>query len=288
MRTVGIDIGATKVAFGLFQDEQLLERHVEPISDFELTAKHIVEWSKSRGAEALGVGCTGPLDESRGLVKNDFTLGGWFDAPLVPRLAEALKIPVSIINDADAALLGELWSGALKETRNESALMLTFGTGVGGAFWDGNRLLKGCGGEHPEIGHVLVQSEGRPCYCGIRGCLEAETSGMALNELARGLGFQDFADLTKNGDPIPILSQTRAKIDIATRIFAHAYRPCTILLGGGIIARYGEALVPRTALLPPEAPLLLSPMRVMVAHLGADAGVYGAAALASGTLYELD
>jgi glucokinase len=284
MKTVGIDIGGTKTAFALFEDERLLETHAEPTTSFDETAASIVSWCKRRGADAVGVGCTGPLDEELGIVKNADTLVGWFDAPLVPRLQEALGLEVPLVNDADAALLGELWAGSVCDSRSQPVLMLTFGTGVGGAVWDGDRLLKGAQSQHPEIGHILVRHGGRLCYCGLDGCLEAETSGTALNLEAQEAGYRDFAHLVEIGDPIPVFKRVGAQIDVALRVFAHAYSPAAIILGGGMVERYPNAYVTRSVLTPTDAPLLLAPMRIVCAKLGSEAGFYGAAALAMGVL----
>lgn len=276
----GIDIGGTKVAVGVFESGRLVDQTEIKTGEFEPTVASICQWLATRKIDAIGIGCAGPLDEKAGTVKNISSLPSWFDKPLVQTIQSTLGTPVDMVNDADAALLGELSNGVLKDRPNEPAVLLTFGTGVGGAFWDGRRLLKGHNSEHPEIGHVVVASDGPLCFCGLRGCLEEETSGSAMNRRAQEAGFKDFADMVANGDPNPVFEVTKARIDTGLRVYAHAFRPASIVLGGGQISRYCDQLVPYSELTSKEAPMLAAPIRIERAALGNQAGIYGGAALA--------
>ena len=106
---------------------------------------------------------------------------GWRSFPLRARLAELTGLPTFVDNDAKALALGEGWVGAAAGCANFIAMVVS--TGVGGGIVLDRRLLDGRLGNAGHIGHVVVVPDGRACPCGSRGCLEAETSGTALEAM---------------------------------------------------------------------------------------------------------
>jgi glucokinase len=259
---IGVDIGGTKLLAALVdEDGSLLADQRIPTGPYDSTLAELVAACRRLARPdtlGIGVGCTGPLEN--GVVLNGDTLPDWMNRDLRSDLEAGAGQRVAMENDADAALVGELFHGAASGHRSEVVAMLTFGTGVGGAVWTGQSLYRGAQGEHPEIGHIAVDLEGPPCYCGQKGCLESLASGPAINA---------------SGD----FDRARRVLASALWTLAHTFRPSLVLLGGGMIDAYGDRLVPFESLNPDQAPMLLRPMAVAQAALGNRAGVVGAARL---------
>ena len=230
----------------------------------------------------IGLGCPGPFDEATGKIENSYTLPGWEGHDIVSPLAARYATHVRLVNDADAALLGEALAGAARGAR--VALMLTIGTGIGGAALIDGAILRGAAGEHPEIGHLIVDPAGPECYCGGRGCLESLAAGPALARAGAELGYADaeavFAAAAAGAAPAEaIVGRSADAVESAVWSLIHGFLPEVLIFGGGIgerhFALYREAArraVDRATLVPRGA------VRVLKAALGNDAGMVGAAA----------
>lgn len=121
----------------------------------------------------LGVGaaCPGPIDQSQGLVTSPPRRDRWTEVPIKRLLRDYIGFEVIIDNDANAAAIGERWAG---HGRNVSDFaFLYMGTGIGGAMFLSNNIYRGISLNAGEFGHISVEPNGTPCYCGNRGCLEA-------------------------------------------------------------------------------------------------------------------
>ena len=128
----------------------------------------------------IGVGCGGPMSIG-GVTVSPLNIPAWRDFPLLERLGERYALPVAVDNDAKALALGEgRWGAAVGEP---DYLAMVVSTGVGGGIVLDGRLLDGAAGNAGHIGHVIVEPDGRECACGGRGCLEAETSGPAIEAI---------------------------------------------------------------------------------------------------------
>ncbi len=188
---LGIDIGGTKlrIALGradgsLLQETQLeawasgsYERDLERVAE---NARAVLETARvsASALDAIGVSAPGPLDPVRGIVRDAPNLRGWHEVPIRARLERALGRPVRLENDANAAALAEWRFGAGRGAR--AFAFLTMSTGVGAGFVLDGRLYRGARYGAGELGHIPVEPDGRPCACGLRGCLEAYTGGAAL------------------------------------------------------------------------------------------------------------
>lgn len=260
-RIGGVDIGGTKIACGSGTDIYKFRT-----GNYAESVDGIARWARSEGLEALGVGCPGPLDLRTGCIGNPDTLPDWNGKPLVADLSKATGLRVFMLNDADAALLGELGPN-----EPEPVAMLTFGTGVGGAIWTGFGVYLGANMEHPEIGHIPVFPDGPACACGQSGCLESVASGSALQRFAQEGGFDSLEQaINQNGG---FVERAREGIERAFWILAYAMRPSRIIVGGGLMDSYFQALVPRLFL---EAPFLATGIPIVPAKAGNQAGVLGA------------
>lgn len=126
----------------------------------------------------VGVAAPGPIDPVRGMVVEPPNLAGWHEEPLVTTLAGEVGMPVTLDNDTTAMAVGERWAGG--SARSEPFAFLYLGTGIGGGFVLGDGVHRGATGNAGEFGHVTVVPDGRPCYCGNLGCLEAHCTPRAM------------------------------------------------------------------------------------------------------------
>jgi len=123
---------------------------------------------------SLGIGASGPVDTTSGVINNKDTLECFSFFPLASELSERLGVKVAIDNDAVAAVLGEYYFGAGKNS--ERLLMVTLGTGIGVALLDKGKPFRTSDGQHPEAGHIPVSGNPLACYCGLKGCWETLAS----------------------------------------------------------------------------------------------------------------
>src|SRR4051794_24179320 len=182
--TIGIDVGGTKIAAGVVDEDGTIGARTTrdtPADSADATAAAICDAASeliaAHDVEAVGIGAAGFVSSDRSTVLFAPNLA-WRDEPLGARVAEQLQIPVVVENDANAAAWGEFAFGAAKHV--EHMLCLTIGTGIGGGVVIAGELLRGAHGVAAELGHMRVVPGGHRCGCGARGCLEQYASGRAL------------------------------------------------------------------------------------------------------------
>ena len=192
---IGVDVGGTKIAAGVVDEQgQIIAqlRRPTPAHDTAATATAIAEMAAELAAEhpvtSIGVGAAGFVGADRQTVLFAPNLA-WRDEPLGRLVSEATGLPTVIENDANAAGWGEARHGAAKDA--DSAVVITVGTGIGGAIITGWRLQRGSNGFAGELGHFIIRPDGRRCGCGLRGCWERYGSGSALVNEARELAALD-------------------------------------------------------------------------------------------------
>ncbi len=293
---LGVDIGGTKIAVGAVDAAGAVHARRTIATDaeagFDAGLERLTRAIDETLAEAnvdvptltgIGLGCPGPFDEASGRIENFYTLPGWEGNDILSPLVARFDTRVRLINDADAALLGEALAGAARGAR--VALMLTIGTGIGGAVLIDGAILRGAAGDHPEIGHVIVDPTGPACYCGGRGCLEALAAGPALARAGAEFGYADaeavFNAAEAGEKPArAIIVRSTDAMETAVWSLIHSFLPEVILIGGGMGERHfalyreaAERAVARAVLAPAGA------IRVVKAALGNDAGMVGAAAM---------
>lgn len=208
-----VDIGGTKILVGLVNTNgDILDRYCFKtiVGEFagktagercsDIIAQKLVEMVKQYAngenikIKRVGIACAGPVDPVKGTVENPYTLQGFEHFNIVEYLGEKLKTKVYLDNDVNGSLLGEIKQ---KKLEGLSTLMVSFGTGIGVAFYDGNELYKTKGRFHPEMGHQIIDSSGEECYCGNCGCFESLCSGTAINKRSRENGYENFDELMK-------------------------------------------------------------------------------------------
>ena len=197
---VGVDLGGTNIVVGAMPEDGSREigmrsepthseRGAEAVVDriVAMIEQVIAETMDETGASrrdviGVGMGAPGPLDRERGLVVVAPNLG-WHNFPLRDAIADRVRLPTTLDNDANCATVGEWWCGAARGGRN--VVGMTIGTGIGGGLIVDGQLFHGSSDVAGEIGHTTIDITGRYCRCGNYGCLEAYASGPAIAMRAR-------------------------------------------------------------------------------------------------------
>lgn len=309
--TIGVDIGGTKVLGGVVDDTGKViatARRDTPAEDTTETLDRIVDVIKELGAahdvDAVGIGAAGWIDAKRATVLYAPNLA-WRDEPLRDEIAAKIDYPVIVENDANVAAWAEFRFGAARDA-DESMVLFTVGTGIGGGIVLGGELVRGAHGIAAELGHTLSVRDGHPCGCGAKGCLEQYASGNALTRFARasieadpGLGkrLMELAggDIEKLNGPMvtkaaqegdQIAVDSFAKIGywlgIGLSDIVQILDPQMLVVGGGV-SEAGELLLAPARLaflerLPSRAKLPVA--TIVGASMGNTAGLVGAADLA--------
>ncbi len=312
---IGIDIGGTKVAGGIVDDQGKVLRRARRDTPHRSMSPDVVENTiievvdelfEAVGREqisAVGIGAAGFVAADRATVVFAPHLS-WRHEPLRQNLQRRVRVPITVDNDANAAAWAEWKFGA---AQGESHLMIVnLGTGIGGGIIIDGQVQRGRFGIAGEFGHMQVVPNGLRCECGNRGCWEQYASGNALVREARSLiaaGSPMATDLLGSvaGDPaaltgplitlaaqagdqtaIELLAEIGHWLGVGIANLAAAFDPGTFVIGGGVSA---------------AGPLLLDPAREMFrrqltgrgyrpqaaivsAKLGNEAGLIGAADLA--------
>jgi len=302
----GVDVGGTTLKLGLFDERGNLLDKWEVRTDTEDNGAHILPdaaesirnkiTEKNLKAEEIlgvGIGAPGPVD-AEGTVYKAVNLG--WDVINIPAIfRQYLDIPVAAANDANIAAFGEMWQGAGKGFKDVVAV--TLGTGVGGGIIVNGNILTGAIGAGGEIGHLHIEDEEtEECGCKNKGCLEQYASATGVVRLAekrllkkddasvlreRELSAKSVFDAVKAGD--------QAAIDVAWEfgdylgkglaLVAAVTNPEVFVIGGGV-SHAGDILF--DYICPAYQKYVFAGCRdakFVLARLGNDAGIYGAAGL---------
>jgi len=243
IETLGVDLGGTNIRVARISAEgKILDRIIEHVPhgrDAQLEIIfNTVKKMKTKMSQAIGLGFPGRVRISDGTALT----AGYLelkDVPLRKLLEEQLNLPAIVDTDANMALLAEYHFGAGKGYQN--IIMLTIGTGIGGAIFSEGSLFYG-GGNAGQLGHVTVDMNGKICKCGRRGCVETFSSGTALRGLIEAANYsekvlvEDLFMLEKNGDikAKEILSQWVLPLKMAIDSIIATMSPELVLLGGGL------------------------------------------------------
>lgn len=315
-KLIGIDLGGTTVKFGILtlegqvQEKWAIEtntledgQHILP--DIIASIKHRLDLYGLTRADiaGIGMGSPGAVDRRAKTVTGAFNLN-WADTQEVgSALAQELGIPFAIDNDANVAALGERWMGA--GDNQPDVVFVTLGTGVGGGIVADGNLIHGVAGAGGEIGHIIVEPEGGfACTCGNTGCLETVASATGVVRVARLLaesyeGASSIKAELDNGGAVTskdifqaaeaedafalsIVDKVAFYLGLAAANIANILNPDTVVFGGGVSAA-GEFLRYRIEreFVRFTFPQVRTSTKIKMAQLGNDAGIIGAASLAS-------
>lgn len=289
-----IDIGGTKIAAGVVDDDGHIVRSMECPTDARAgfsnaimrMASMLRRTAKDAGGEikGIGIGSTGPVDPYTGLIGNVEFLPTWEGESLVPALAKEFDVGIAVENDADAAALGEAVWGAGRGKRN--VIFVTIGTGLGAGIILDGRLYRGIEGTHPELGHHVLDADGPLCSCGARGCWEKLASGTSIAEWYNAqtstepISAKRMFELAAGGNALASKAVEREAyyLGVGVANLATIFSPEMIILGGSVmrsaamlmdgirnVVRQNCAFVPHEKI------------EVRVASLGPYTGLIGAA-----------
>lgn len=233
----------------------------------------------------IGIGAPGPTQSAKGVVlqfPNITALGQ--NVPLRDIVSREFQLPVVVHNDANAAILGEVWMGAARDA--DSAVMLTLGTGIGGGVVIDRQIFDGGFGVGAELGHVRIALEGPSCALGAPGCLEALTSSTAVVRMARERIDQAISDskqvyelaIAGNDEARKIWKEVGRWLGVAIGGFINVFNPAYFLIGGDMSNAW-ELFAPTMMheLERTSFPQLLAMAKIQKAQLSNDAGMYGMA-----------
>ncbi len=245
---LALDIGGTSMKLASFVNEQM--EHFEEVPTHaqkgtEALLNTICSYAEKFGKlSALGISTTGQVKNGTITFATE-SMPGYTGTPLRSILEERLKLPVAVLNDVNAAGLGEAAYGCGKGC--EHFLFVAYGTGIGGAIIVNKAVYEGLGSAG-EVGHLITHPEGLPCVCGGRGCYEMYASTNALIQSVQtrtGLqlnGRQIFAALEQTSSDLdlksklqPILQDWIQEIVLGLVSLTHALHPERIVLGGGVM-----------------------------------------------------
>lgn len=285
---IGIDLGGTAIKLGRFLIDGTCLDSITIATPQPATPEAVVDaivavvnrLNREGNCLALGVGTPGPADAKGRIAKVAINLTGWQDVALADWLEKRTGLPTTIANDANCAGLGEAWLGAGKYFKN--LILLTLGTGVGGAVILNGKLFTGNQGAAGELGLVTLNYDGPSCNSGNRGSLEQYVSVQAIR---RNTG-KEPAELGKlaqkgNQEAIAFWQEYGRLLGAGLASSIYVLTPEAVVIGGGVSAS-AEFFFP-TALLEIEKRVLLSSrqgLQLLTAQLGNQAGIVGAAKLA--------
>ncbi len=307
--TIGVDLGGTNTRAGLVNAEgEILGRGRRTTPVLE-GADAVVEGIAQCVCEAVadgranltdiagvGVGSPGPLDPYEGVVISPENLQCMHGCRLKDQLETELGVSVRVDNDANMAAFGEQWLGAGQGV--DHFLCVTLGTGVGGGWVSGGKLMHGFNGNAAEVGHVTVDHKGPRCPCGNYGCLEKYASATAMvfwtkeriekEQPDTTLDTQDLTtktiyDAAKEGDAFAreMFESTGTFLGIGLVTLVNVTNVEMIALAGGMAAGGDLIFEPATRVFMDRGTVgVKEHVRIVPASLGDDAGILGAARLA--------
>ena len=303
---LGIDIGGTAVKFGLVNGDGVM---VSEVSEYpvkfdnyetpiiETVVKSAKEFmSKNNKAffdiNGIGVSATGGINSKLGIVEGSAGhIKNWEGTNIKKRLEAEFGMNTVVLNDANAAALGEMWKGAAKG--RENVVVMTIGTGVGGGIIVDSKILLGSKGFAGEIGHIPVNVDGEECSCGNTGCIEHYGSTSALvrnikNAVISGeiIGINEdeidgrliFKQVSAgNKVVIKYVDEWINYISAALVGLVHIFNPEMVILGGGV-SKQKEFFVDkvRDKVLHSVMDNFAQSLSIEAAELGNNAGIIGA------------
>lgn len=303
----GVDIGGTTVKIGLFDGTgELLDKWEIPTnkanngeSILQDIADSLLARMKEKGIReeelaGIGVGAPGAVDDEGTLVGGAVNIG-WKPFNIPEALNAYIKVPVKAANDANAAAFGEMWKGGGRGCQNMVAV--TLGTGVGGGIIVGGNILTGATGAGGEIGHIHIEdNETEECGCKQKGCLEQYASATGIVRLARRRLAKDEKPSVLRGQELSaksVFDAVKERDEVAVEIaeqfgeylgkglaaVAGVVNPEIFVIGGGV-SKAGEILL---SYVEPQFQKYVfrqcSAAKFVLAELGNDAGIFGAAGL---------
>ena len=310
---IGIDLGGTNIVAGVVDEQynilakastktncprpdreiarDMAKMAIQAVENAKLTMKQI-EW--------IGIGTPGIANSRDGIIEYSNNLG-FVNTPMVKYIQEDIDKPVFVENDANAAAYGEFVAGAAKGANN--AVCITLGTGVGGGIIIDGKIYAGSNFAGAEIGHTVISVDGPQCTCGRKGCFEVFSSATGLIRMTKEsmaknpdssmhklvaersgkVSARIAFDAMRMGD-----AAAKAVVDDYIKYLAagitntiNTFQPDILCIGGGVCNEGDALLLPMKELVAKEVYTRNSKQntQIVIAKLGNDAGIIGAAFL---------
>ncbi len=308
--SVGVDLGGTNITIALVDAKGNIKNKVKISTQIDKDAgfviktiieniKLIIKDVSVKKLMGIGIGAAGQIDHENGVIQFSPNLH-WRNVHIVKEIRSKFKLPVAIDNDANVACYGEFMFGAGQGANN--VICVTLGTGVGGGIIIDRKIYRGVNGSAGEIGHITVESNGRRCNCGNRGCMEAYVGAPHIKEraiekiksgrhsiivkLVNGSLNKitpkrlEEAALYRDKLALEIWQETGFYLGTGLASLINILNPEKIIIGGGV-ANAGKLIFdPLLKTIKERAlPVSWQDTKIVRAKLGEDAGVIGAAML---------
>lgn len=311
MYYVGVDLGGTNIAVGIYDENLDLLYKTSVPTRSERTDKEIVDNMSElvkevaahenidlKDIKSVGVGSPGSVDYKNGVIVYSNNLK-FTNTPVRKWMEEKLGIPVYVENDANCAALGEAMKGATKDANH--SVMITIGTGIGGGVIIDKKIYSGFNGAGGELGHTVINMDGPVCTCGRKGCWETYGSATALikqtydaaiknpdsmlgklidGDFEKVSGKSSF-DTMKQGCPVgtKVVEDYIYYFGTGIANMINIFRPDMLVIGGGVSKEGDYLLKPLMKVLETNCYGGEVQTEIKIAELGNDAGIIGAAAL---------
>lgn len=314
-KLIGVDLGGTTIKFAILTAEgeiqqkwslrtNILDEGSHIVPDIIESINHHIDLYKMSRDQFIGIGMgtPGTVDRDNGTVIGAYNLNWKTLQPVKEQIEAGTGLKFAIDNDANCAGLGERWKGAGND--GDNVAFITLGTGVGGGLIANRQLLHGIGGAAGEVGHIIVQPNGYQCTCGNHGCLEQYASATGVVHLAQDLaeeyeGTSRLKKMIDDGDEITskivfdlakerdylankVVDKVCYYLGLACANISNTLNPEFVVIGGGVSAA-GDFLLKRVQKNFNEFAFatVRTSTQLKLAELGNDAGVIGAASLAT-------
>lgn len=314
-KLIGVDLGGTTIKFAILTAEgeiqqkwslrtNILDEGSHIVPDIIESINHHIDLYKMSRDQFIGIGMgtPGTVDRDNGTVIGAYNLNWKTLQPVKKQIEAGTGLKFAIDNDANCAGLGERWKGAGND--GDDVAFITLGTGVGGGLIANRQLLHGIGGAAGEVGHIIVQPNGYQCTCGNHGCLEQYASATGVVHLAQDLaeeyeGTSRLKKMIDDGDEITskivfdlakerdylankVVDKVCYYLGLACANISNTLNPEFVVIGGGVSAA-GDFLLKRVQKNFNEFAFatVRTSTQLKLAELGNDAGVIGAASLAT-------
>jgi glucokinase len=303
-----VDLGGTNIAAGIVDDDGkvLAKKSVATQAQKgpDVVLADILRLCKELMGESavpvrhVGIGIPGTVNSSRGMVLMAPNIN-FKNVPVSQEMSRLLNIPVYLDNDANCAALGEARFGAARGSQN--SITVTLGTGVGGGIIIGGKIYTGTFFGAGEIGHQIIRAGGNVCGCGQRGCWEAYASAASLIRQARRwehrittsmiaeMAGGDLEKITAKiifdaagaGDGLAreVIDEYVGNLCIGLGNLINIFQPDVMVIGGGV-SGHGQGLIDAIECRMPDMVFNGDVLtKFVIARLGNDAGIVGAACL---------
>lgn len=314
-KLIGVDLGGTTIKIGILTEEGVIQQkwslrtnildegsHIVP--DIVQSINHHIDLYKMSRDQfvGIGMGTPGTVNREKGTVIGAFNLNWKTSQEVKKQIEDDTGLPFAIDNDANCAGLGERWKGAGND--GDDVAFITLGTGVGGGIIANRQLVHGVNGAAGEVGHMIVEPNGYLCTCGNHGCLEQYASATGVVHLAQDLaeeyeGDSSLKAMIDNGDEITskivfdlakehdflanmVVDKVCHYLGLAAANISNTLNPESFVIGGGVSAA-GDFLLSRVKknFEKYAFPTVRTSTQLKLAQLGNDAGIIGAASLAT-------